>query len=93
MALGRLAHTPCDIELYRLDRVGKKHESKSFEFEISADAVKDSYLLDLICIESLLKSGMADWTSDNHYGLRDSFFEKDGKQYARVTIRRWVDKN
>jgi len=30
------------------------------------------------------------WIADGYFRSRASFFTKDGKRYARCTIRRWV---
>ena len=31
------------------------------------------------------------WTSDDYFGFQHSFFMKDGEEWARVTVRRWVE--
>lgn len=40
--------------------------------------------------ESFFAQGMHEWVSDNYFQSQDSFFSKDGKNYARAVIRRWV---
>ena len=89
MALSRLGSVPCDIEINELDRIGKTHENKYLEFPLpkgkSNYDIKKHELLELAA-----KNCPEGWVSDNYFNSRDSFFTKDGKNYARVTIRRWI---
>lgn len=78
----------CECTTGDLTRIGKKHETKMFEFEITYSKTKED--LTIACIEALFAQGMHEWVSDNYYKSQDSFFSKDGKDYARTTIRRWV---
>ena len=71
-----------------MKKIGKKHENKYFEFEIAYSKSKED--LTLACNEALFQQGMHEWEADNYYGSQNSFFSKDGKDYARVVIRRWV---
>lgn len=87
-ALGRLAYVNCELDLRGLDKVGKKHECKTFEFEITYSKTKED--LALACNEALFAQGMYEWVSDNYFRSQNSFFKKDGKDWARCTIRRWV---
>lgn len=94
-ALGRTSHTECEISVYGLDKIGKTHENDSFEFEIDEELTKfkrDNKYEELndVCIKALSEAGKSDWTPDRYYASQNSFFKKDGKQYARVTIRRWI---
>ena len=90
-ALSRLGHTPCKIEVYGLDKVGKKHENKTFEFEMPE---KNEYLygdpqkaLAVVTVKKVCPEG---WEPDLYFSSQNSFFEKNGKPWARTTIRRWV---
>lgn len=85
--LSRLAFTHCEkTEVFGLDKVGKEHENKTFEFELP----KHDYMKARQCALETIKDVCPDgWISDDYFSTRDSFFEKDGKKYARVTIRRW----
>ena len=88
-ALGRLGYTECEIEVRLLDKIGKKMEHKGFTFELpETDTFRNKDLAKKIGAESCPEG----WESDLHFGSQGSFFTKDGKQYARTTIRRWVDK-
>jgi hypothetical protein len=86
--LSREGNVECECNTGDLKKIGKKHENKSFEFEITySNSTED---LSLACNEALFQQGMYEWESDNYYTSQSSFFSKDGKKYARATIRRWV---
>lgn len=90
MALSRLSHTPCSIEVHGLDRVGKLHENKQFEFEIPENLRGSKYADEL---REIAQPQLTDgWIVSDLFQSQGSFFQKNGKQYARCTIRRWVDK-
>jgi hypothetical protein len=91
--LSRQTSVLCELEVRGLDKIGKKHENQKFEFEIPSqvkyDRYKDGGTNRLwIYAQSLLKDG---WLAENYFGSQDSFFERDGKKMARVTIRRWTE--
>lgn len=84
----RLSRVTCEIEINGTERLGKKHECKTFEFEIDqneADSKEAQYLA--FKANSLLTDG---WNADAYFSSQNSFFKKDNKQYARCTIRRWI---
>lgn len=86
--LSRLAYVECELEVNGMDRVGKTHENKSFEFEIP-ESLKSRSKTDEL--RSFAQSQLSDgWIADNYFGSQNSFFEKDGKRYARCIIRRYV---
>ena len=87
-ALGRLSYTHCVAEVSGLDKLGKKHENKQFSFELPENYIKTD--LAKYCRLAMLKEGLLDWEDDNYYSSQNSFFVKDGKKYANVTIRRWI---
>ena len=90
-ALSRHGRVECSIDVDGLDKLGKVHENKSFEFEINDNIQrKDIIYLNDLCLKALKKNNMSEWTPDLYYNSQDSFFKKDEKQYARVTIRRWT---
>lgn len=88
-ALSRQARVECDIDVYNIDRVGKKMIHKQHEFEIpfSIDYNNKNQMLSEL-IKDTLPEG---WISDNHFSSQNTFFEKDGKKYARTTIRSYVE--
>lgn len=88
-ALSRLSNTECSLELNGLDRVGKKHENKTFEFPIKySDSQSD---LELACNEALFEKAMFEWIPDHYYRSQNTFFRKGDEKWARVIIRRWSD--
>jgi hypothetical protein len=89
-ALGRLADVESEYaEVVNLESVGKFLEVQKHEFEINTtDWSKRKEIAKQIGAETCPPG----WICDNYYGSQDSFFEQGGKQYARVTIRRWVEK-
>jgi hypothetical protein len=90
-ALSRQVSIECDVEVHGLERVGKKHENKTLEFEIPKN-LETSYLKrDEDKLQKIAQSHLSDgWIAERYFGFQGSFFTKDGKQYARCTIRRWI---
>ena len=87
-ALSRQKAVECEIEVRGLEKIGKKHENKRFEFEIPSDLASSRNENELQKLaQSLLSDG---WIAERYFSSQDSFFKKDGVQYARCTIRRWV---
>jgi len=77
---------PCEIEVRGLEKVGKKHEHKTFEFKI-ADTIHDRNENAIKEIKKICPKG---WEPDLYFSSQNSFFYKDGEYFARTTIRRWV---
>ena len=90
--LSRLSRTHCDMEVYELDRVGKKMEHKNFQFFVTKKKIYGSGRQDLakIKIKEVCPEG---WTPDLYFGSQGSFFYKDDEVWANATIRRWVDED
>lgn len=88
-ALGRLGRTTCELEVFGLDRVGKKMVMEPFEFELSDEKLASSQHKEQLSeiANKLIPEG---WFCDNYYSSQGSFFKKDGKQWARTTIRQWI---
>lgn len=86
--LSRQASVECELKVVKLERVGKKHENKSFEFEIDKEKASSSNTDELY---EIAKSKLSDgWIPDKYFSSQNSFYKKDGKQYANCTIRRWI---
>jgi hypothetical protein len=82
--MNRLADTETKSTLVRgLDKVGKRLSMKQFEFEIpvSGDEKGAINLVQKLCPEG--------YVPDLSFRSQGSFFTKDGKHYARTTLRRW----
>lgn len=92
-ALSRQADTPCILEIKRLELVGKKHEHKSFQFELpkSIDKYSDSFKGELWEYgQNLVDKEYNGWVLDKYFGSQNTFFTLDGKDMVRATARRWV---
>jgi hypothetical protein len=91
-ALGRTAMTRCEIEVSSLEKVGKKHENKDFTFEVTKELSSSDKRDELrsIAVQALKKEGLSEWQPDNYFSSQSSFFQQDGKFYARCIIRRWI---
>lgn len=88
MILWRQACVDCELEVMWLEKVWKKHENKSFEFEIPESLRSSRRTKEL---NNIANSQLKDWwISNDSYSSQGSFFSKDGKYYARATIRRWI---
>ena len=81
-----------------LEYVGKKHENSTFEFKIpkatkGLDRFKDrkQYWSMLQQIgQILLDENGEGWELDGYFGSQTSFFSKDGEDWVRGVIRRWL---
>ena len=85
-ALSRSANTPCEIKTRNLDRVGKTMIMDDLVFEMPKHCYinrKD------VAKQEATRVCPDGWTPDLYFGSQRSFFSKDGKEYARTTIRRW----
>lgn len=91
-ALGRLADVPCtEGVLLRPDVVGKVEEHKPLEFPLPGVPTTVMHQHRVAAAErEALRLCPKGWTSDQSFSSQDSFFKKDGKYWARTTIRRWV---
>lgn len=94
MALSRLANTPCEAEVFWLDKIGKIQENKTFAFEIPSDLRRSSKSDELhrLATEALAQDEeMKGWVADKYFSSQNSFYQdSSGKTFARATIRRWV---
>jgi hypothetical protein len=88
-AVTGLSIRPCVGVVRGLERVGKKHEHKQFEFEIPSEGKyeRDNKEIARKAVEKVCPKG---WIPDTSFNSQHTFFEKDGKMFARTTIRRWV---
>lgn len=90
-ALSRLSHTPCDVTIYEgaFERLGKTMEVTKLEFEIPEGLSRRENVKELTDLATL--AAPEGWQPDAYFGSQDSFFNKDGKKFARCHIRRWVE--
>ena len=86
-----LAEQDCEFTARGLQNVGKQIQRDSLVFEIG-EATR--YGVDgMEEIKSLANLATPEgWTASTYFGSKYSFFEKDGKKYAKTPISRWVEK-
>lgn len=86
--LSRQGNVEVDIEVYDLDKIGKKHHNKKFEFKLPEGYniyTNKNKIYKLAC-----KLAPKGWEVDNYFGSQDSFFFDDGNDMCKVTIRQWT---
>lgn len=82
--LSRRGHVPVQIDFTNhLERIGKTHEHDRIEFAINSRDKK--YLFDRA--KKFCPDG---WEVSDTFSSQSTFFERDGQDMARCTIRRWV---
>ena len=89
--LSRLSHVEVEKATVRgLNLIGKKMENREYEFEIP-EIIYEYKNRDSKKLKEIADCTLSDgWVADSYFGSKDSFVEKDGKFYAKTTIRRWV---
>lgn len=89
-AMSRLSHTKCSAEIFNTEKANKKMEINKLVFNI--DGV-DRYSKGSkkILSEMAAINCPEGWEHDDYFGSQDTFFSDNGHNYARVTIRRWVN--
>ena len=93
-ALSRLSYVDCaEMTVGNLENVGRKYEHDMLEFPLTTriDHACDGKRIKLLRAEAQ-KHAPEGWEGDGYFGSQGSFFERDGKPWARCKIYRWVDK-
>jgi hypothetical protein len=85
-ALGRLVYCKADIEVFELDKVGKEIETDTMIFEMPEYSYSNKKE---IAEAEALRRCPDGWETNARFDSQDSFFTKDGKEYAKTIIRRW----
>jgi hypothetical protein len=83
-----LSFVKCDINVRGAEKIGKRIESDELIFEMPS-RVKYSER-NQVAAELARESTPDGWEASDYFCAQDSFFEKDGKSYARTSISRWV---
>jgi hypothetical protein len=81
---------PIEAEWSGLDRVGKIMEMREIEFPIPANAGHGERRK-RIAIAEAARHTPDGWFADTYFASLSSFFCKNGEDWARTTIRRWVE--
>lgn len=84
-----LYNVPCVGEVNGLDKIGKTMEHKDFTFPLGKKKIYGDEGKK-IAIKACEKHCPEGWIFEKHFNSQNSFFEKDGKDWARTIIRRWV---
>jgi len=86
-AVTGLARVDCEIETRGLEHVGKKMETDTIEFQMPKGNCNDRKEVARDIVDRYCPMG---WVPDRYFGSQGSFFDRDGRLWARTTIRRWV---
>ncbi len=78
-----------DCTVYSPEKIGKVLEMDTLEFEMPE---KCEYGDKVRVAKSIAKEKCPNgWIEDAYFNSQRSFFRKDGKDYARTLLRRWVE--
>lgn len=90
-ALTGMGETPCNIKCRNLNKVGRELISKNVEVEMGDDwPTSTSKSLANQRVLKLIEKTGKDWIIFSGFSSQNSFFKRDGKNYARTSLRRWV---
>lgn len=89
-ALMGLASVQGEMEVMGLENVGKKREMKTLEFPLPDDC---GHYYAKTAEEEVGKYLPEGWEFHGSFESKSSFFDKNGKKWARCRILRWIDKN
>ena len=87
--LGRLACVPAQGSVLISDDIGKTMEVDEIAFPIDYSGYSHEVKKEA-AEKSAVQHCPKGWQPDLYFGSQNSFFVKDGQQYARAVIRRWV---
>jgi len=87
-----LAERPIDMEVEHLEKVGKQKHTKELIIKLPKgnqdrkESAKE--LISLAAIKESQRTGKL-WIADMYLNSQNSFFYKDGIEYARTTMSYW----
>jgi hypothetical protein len=90
VALMGRSYVACELDVRWLERVGKTMELDKLEVQMPTDDCCNRKETACEAVKSACPLG---WTPDVGFNSHGSFFMRDGKLWARTTIRRWVAKD
>ena len=82
-----LSEVECDMKIRGLEFVGKKKEMKNFEFLVGVQEYSNRKESAFSIAKGLVQSG---WFVREYFDSKGSFFIKDGEDWARTIIYRYV---
>jgi|GEM_PF-1844841 len=89
-----LSHCEGIGEVRGLDKVGKKMEHDEIIFEMPDHTYENKKMIAKEAGNKALKEQRtrdSGWVISDSFNSQGSFFRKDNKEYARASIRRWVE--
>jgi len=84
-----LSYVPVVYELKHTEKLGKTEERKDLVFELPEHIGYGSRVQ--YSEDVAHKYADEGWTASTYFGSKTSFFEKDGKEYAKTTQSRYVE--
>jgi len=88
-ALSRLARTECKAEVFDLNRVGKRKITEKLEFPLPLPV--EHGLKKELAKKEAIRICPAGWEPSTYFSSQNSFFEFDGREWARTFMVKWVD--
>lgn len=85
-----MADVECEMEFRGLENVGKKIETMPLEFEVEERCYGDERKQNAINLAR--NAAPKGWSPSTYFGSQSSFFQRNGKSYARTSASRWVEK-
>ncbi len=82
----------CDLEVRDLENVGKVFERQPLEFQLSDENQSWSAEVKIIAAKEADRRAPDGWFASHYFGSQNSFFTKNGENWARTYMYRWVDK-
>ena len=89
--LSRQVMIPCYMTIAEIEKVGKYHRHKKFEFLIDTELPSYDSGYREVVKQLAIEKCPDGWMPDLYFGSKDSFFKKDGQDYARCIIRQYID--
>jgi hypothetical protein len=87
------ANVPCKFIAANLDKIGRYHKHKTFEFPLPKNFEKIKYTdRKTTAYKIAVELAPKNYEPDSNFSSQNSFFEKDGKPWARCTIRKYCKK-
>ena len=84
-----LSEIECTATLRGIENVGKKRETMAIEVEIPKNIYTNRKETAYVLAKKCTPKG---WQCSKFFGSQSSFFEREGKSYAKTTATRWVNK-
>lgn len=87
-AITGLSFVDCEIMVNDFEKVGMQFQRKTLEFELPETTYSNRKD---IAYKEALKLCDDGWVPSSYFSSQNSFFRKDGKDFARTSASRWVE--